>query len=162
MEKCKQPIGACKFSISTVLCRACFYSRFSINSPITGCSSVWLERLVWDQEAVGSNPITPMKKDFYNIFINLYYISRYRSSAIILYGKFGSKNSPFYAFFSPQRQSSVGFIPTLSLLSVYYQWVIGGWMRSFHVWEQIVLSGNSPGIGALEQYSWSKFCKLFL
>ena len=24
-----------------------------------GCGSVWLERLVWDQEAAGSNPVTP-------------------------------------------------------------------------------------------------------
>jgi hypothetical protein len=25
----------------------------------TGCSSAWLERLVWGQEVVGSNPVTP-------------------------------------------------------------------------------------------------------
>ncbi len=26
----------------------------------TGCGSVWLERVVWDHEAAGSNPVTPM------------------------------------------------------------------------------------------------------
>ena len=25
-----------------------------------GCGSAWLERLVWDQEAAGSNPVTPI------------------------------------------------------------------------------------------------------
>ena len=25
----------------------------------TGCGSAWLERLVWDQEVAGSNPVTP-------------------------------------------------------------------------------------------------------
>ena len=26
---------------------------------VTGCGSAWLERLVWDQEVAGSNPVTP-------------------------------------------------------------------------------------------------------
>ena len=26
----------------------------------SGCGSAWLERLVWDQEAAGSNPVTPI------------------------------------------------------------------------------------------------------
>ena len=28
-----------------------------------GCGSAWLERLVWDQEAAGSNPVTPIERD---------------------------------------------------------------------------------------------------
>ncbi len=33
---------------------------------LSGCGSAWLERLVWDQEVAGSNPVTPtcMKNDF--------------------------------------------------------------------------------------------------
>ena len=26
-----------------------------------GCGSAWLERLVWDQEVAGSNPVTPIQ-----------------------------------------------------------------------------------------------------
>ena len=28
---------------------------------ITGCGSVWLERLIWDQEVAGSSPVIPIK-----------------------------------------------------------------------------------------------------
>ena len=28
-------------------------------SSLAGCGSAWLERLVWDQEVAGSNPVTP-------------------------------------------------------------------------------------------------------
>ena len=27
---------------------------------VPGCGSAWLERLIWDQEVAGSNPVTPM------------------------------------------------------------------------------------------------------
>ena len=27
---------------------------------LTGCSVVWLARLIWDQEVAGSNPVTPI------------------------------------------------------------------------------------------------------
>ena len=30
------------------------------NRAISGCGSAWLERLVWDQEVAGSNPVTPI------------------------------------------------------------------------------------------------------
>ena len=29
---------------------------------ISGCGSAWLERLVWDQEVAGSNPVTPIAR----------------------------------------------------------------------------------------------------
>ena len=31
---------------------------------ISGCSSVWLERLIWVQEAAGSSPVTPIVLKF--------------------------------------------------------------------------------------------------
>ena len=30
------------------------------NSQVSGCGSVWLEYLVWDQGVAGSNPVTPI------------------------------------------------------------------------------------------------------
>ena len=30
------------------------------NQNKSGCGSVWLERLVWDQDVAGSNPVTPI------------------------------------------------------------------------------------------------------
>ena len=33
----------------------------------SGCGSAWLERLVWDQEVAGSNPVTPTQ------FMNMSY-----------------------------------------------------------------------------------------
>jgi hypothetical protein len=42
-----------------------------------GRSSAWPERLLWEQEVVGSNPITP-------IFINIEYISTCPSVIIYL------------------------------------------------------------------------------
>ena len=33
---------------------------------ITGCGSAWLERLVWDQEVAGSNPVTPTSRVQFN------------------------------------------------------------------------------------------------
>ncbi len=34
-------------------------TEMETNKLISGCGSAWLERLVWDQEAAGSNPVTP-------------------------------------------------------------------------------------------------------
>ena len=33
--------------------------RRTQKKALTGCGSAWLERLVWDQEVAGSNPVTP-------------------------------------------------------------------------------------------------------
>ena len=35
-------------------------SSISFLFTISGCGSAWLERLVWDQEVAGSNPVTPI------------------------------------------------------------------------------------------------------
>ena len=32
---------------------------------LTGCGSAWLERLIWDQEVAGSNPVTPTMYDLH-------------------------------------------------------------------------------------------------
>ena len=35
-------------------------NRRNIKTNTSGCGSAWLERLVWDQEVAGSNPVTPI------------------------------------------------------------------------------------------------------
>ena len=44
---------------------------FETVKNLTGCGSAWLERLVWDQEVAGSNPVTPIKKEFSKLFKKL-------------------------------------------------------------------------------------------
>ena len=34
---------------------------------LTGCSVVWLARLIWDQEVAGSNPVTPIVSLFTSV-----------------------------------------------------------------------------------------------
>src|SRR5262245_14215307 len=34
-----------------------------LQSSVSGCSSVWLERMVWDHEVAGSSPVTPTLLD---------------------------------------------------------------------------------------------------
>ncbi len=45
------------------------------NLRFPGCSSAWPERLLWEQEVAGSNPVTP-------IFVSIEYISIYSPVAI--------------------------------------------------------------------------------
>lgn len=35
--------------------------RLPSSAYITECGSVWLERLVWDQDVAGSNPVIPIR-----------------------------------------------------------------------------------------------------
>ena len=36
------------------------YNRSCVrDKDLSGCGSAWLERLIWDQEVAGSNPVTP-------------------------------------------------------------------------------------------------------
>ena len=36
------------------------------STNISGCSSVWLERVIWDHEAAGSSPVIRTIKDTYS------------------------------------------------------------------------------------------------
>ena len=44
-------------SVTGIYNTKCVTEMVTITS---GCGSAWLERLVWDQEVAGSNPVTPI------------------------------------------------------------------------------------------------------
>ena|GEM_PF-2702920 len=52
-------------STSSIGGSSCRQGPTASGSPYqhTGCGSVWLERVVWDHEAAGSNPVTPIDGD---------------------------------------------------------------------------------------------------
>ena len=58
----------------------------------TGCGSAWLERLVWDQEVAGSNPVTPI----HNIFCGCSSMVEHQPSKLDTWVRF-----PSPAFFMP-------------------------------------------------------------
>ena len=43
----------------------------SISVQVSGCSSVWLEYLVWDQGVEGSSPFTPTTFKFVTLYLDL-------------------------------------------------------------------------------------------
>ena len=68
----------------------------------TGCGSAWLERLVWDQEVAGSNPVTPIE-------IGIFHISNVRV-------QFNGRTPAFQAGY-------VGSIPITRSLSLQLSWI---------------------------------------
>ena len=44
-----------------------FYSKLYIMYESAGCGSVWLERTAGGREVAGSNPVTPMNKNYYTL-----------------------------------------------------------------------------------------------
>ena len=46
-------------SSKSVLYNNSCVTSWDVKMQLTGCGSAWLERLVWDQEVAGSNPVTP-------------------------------------------------------------------------------------------------------
>ena len=36
-----------------------------------GCGSAWLERLIWDQEVAGSNPVTPIEREIFLVILTV-------------------------------------------------------------------------------------------
>ena len=64
----------------------------SIGDYPSGCGSAWLERLVWDQEVAGSNPVTPI----HNIFCGCSSMVEHQPSKLDTWVRF-----PSPAFFMP-------------------------------------------------------------
>ena len=71
----------------------CFCYELQNHITLTGCGSAWLERLIWDQEVAGSNPVTPtFSRDVSSIFIinkivrGLWYFFAFQSKGCIYLG----------------------------------------------------------------------------
>ena len=57
----------------------------------SGCGSVWLERLVWDQEVAGSNPVTPIGEEiFQGIFCGCSSVVEHQPSKLDMWVRFPS------------------------------------------------------------------------
>ncbi len=56
LKKIKKSVDICGVSGYNITC----LKDKKRKSITTGCGSAWLERLVWDQEVAGSNPVTPI------------------------------------------------------------------------------------------------------
>ena len=63
----------------------------------TGCGSAWLERLVWDQEVAGSNPVTPI----YNVLCGCSSMVEHQPSKLDTWVRF-----PSPAFLKPESFES--------------------------------------------------------
>ena len=57
----------------------------------SGCGSVWLERLVWDQEVAGSNPVTPIGEEILQgIFCGCSSVVEHQPSKLDMWVRFPS------------------------------------------------------------------------
>ena len=59
--------GNSKYKVLTVKDGCGILNRYlrGYRGSFSGCGSAWLERLVWDQEVAGSNPVTPIVEMLY-------------------------------------------------------------------------------------------------
>ncbi len=58
-KKFKKGVDICKIVLYNMSCVE-GNTNTQNKKRISGCGSAWLERLVWDQEVAGSNPVTPI------------------------------------------------------------------------------------------------------
>ena len=78
------------------------------NAEATGCGSAWLERLVWDQEAAGSNPVTPILVLYLYFVCGCSSVVEHQPSKLDMWVRF-----PSPAFVS--YEASSGYVPVAQL-----------------------------------------------